>query len=299
MSPRVDVVMVAYNSAAHSARLRRAARGDRVGRGHRGRQRVAGRLAGHHRRPAGAHRQGRPQRRLRRRLQPRHRPGRTRRTCCSSTRTRVSSARAWRRSWRCSTREPRAGLAAPRILEDDGELAYSQRRFPRLRSTFAQALFLHRLWPRADWTDELIRDRAAYELPGLAGLGVRRLHADPARGARAARRAGRGLLPLLRGHRPLRAPARRRLVDPRTSPRPRSATRAAPRAPARSCSRSTRATASSTRASTRAAGRCCSRAMGVALGHATHALVAVARPPARRGHLHALRRSCDRSRGGG
>jgi N-acetylglucosaminyl-diphospho-decaprenol L-rhamnosyltransferase len=60
---------------------------------------------------------------------------------------------------------PAAGVIGPRLLED-GELAWSQRRFPRLQSTFAQALFLHRLLPRASWTDELIRDPAAYERPG-------------------------------------------------------------------------------------------------------------------------------------
>jgi GT2 family glycosyltransferase len=62
--------------------------------------------------------------------------------------------------------DPRAALAAPRILDEDGALAFSLRRFPRLRSTFAQGLFLHRLWPRATWTDELIRDPAAYERSG-------------------------------------------------------------------------------------------------------------------------------------
>jgi len=59
--------------------------------------------------------------------------------------------------------DPGAGLASPRILDDDGSLSYSLRRFPRLRSTYAQALFLHRAWPHAAWTDELIRDPAAYE----------------------------------------------------------------------------------------------------------------------------------------
>jgi GT2 family glycosyltransferase len=61
--------------------------------------------------------------------------------------------------------DPRAGLAAPRILDADGELEYSLRRFPRRRSTYAQALFLHRIWPKATWTDELVRDPAAYERP--------------------------------------------------------------------------------------------------------------------------------------
>jgi N-acetylglucosaminyl-diphospho-decaprenol L-rhamnosyltransferase len=54
-------------------------------------------------------------------------------------------------------------LVAPRILDDDGSLSWSLRRYPRLRSTYAQALFLHRVFPLAPWTDELIRDPAAYE----------------------------------------------------------------------------------------------------------------------------------------
>ena len=61
---------------------------------------------------------------------------------------------------------PRAGAAGPRILDADGTLMWSQRRFPRLRSTYAQALFLARLAPRASWTDELIRDARRYDVPG-------------------------------------------------------------------------------------------------------------------------------------
>lgn len=57
---------------------------------------------------------------------------------------------------------PAVGLAAPRLEDPDGTLLWSQRRFARPRSTWAQALFLHRAWPRASWTDELIRDPAAY-----------------------------------------------------------------------------------------------------------------------------------------
>lgn len=62
--------------------------------------------------------------------------------------------------------DPSIGLAAPRIVEPDGTLDPSQRRFPRIRSTFAQALFLHRLFPHASWVDELVRDPARYEGPG-------------------------------------------------------------------------------------------------------------------------------------
>lgn len=59
----------------------------------------------------------------------------------------------------------RAGAVAPRIVEPDGALDFSLRRFPRLRSTFAQALFLHRVFPHAAWVDEVIRERTAYEQP--------------------------------------------------------------------------------------------------------------------------------------
>jgi N-acetylglucosaminyl-diphospho-decaprenol L-rhamnosyltransferase len=59
-------------------------------------------------------------------------------------------------------RDASIGAAAPLIRHTDGSLDFSQRRFPRLRSTYAQALFLHRLFPRADWTDEVIRAEEAY-----------------------------------------------------------------------------------------------------------------------------------------
>jgi len=61
---------------------------------------------------------------------------------------------------------PSVGAAAPRIVESDGTLDFSQRRFPRLRTTYAQALFLHRVFPQATWSDELVRDPGAYERPG-------------------------------------------------------------------------------------------------------------------------------------
>ena len=58
------------------------------------------------------------------------------------------------------------GLVAPRLVDEDGSLDFSQRRFPRLRSTYAQALFLHRILAHAQWTDEVIRDPRAYERAG-------------------------------------------------------------------------------------------------------------------------------------
>ena len=62
--------------------------------------------------------------------------------------------------------DERIGIAAPRILEDDGALDYSQRHFPRLASTYSQALFLHRLFPHATWSDEANRIVEDYDRPG-------------------------------------------------------------------------------------------------------------------------------------
>lgn len=61
--------------------------------------------------------------------------------------------------------DPQVGAVAPKILHSTLELDWSQRRFPRLRSTYAQALFLHRLFPRAGWTDEVVRRAEAYLAP--------------------------------------------------------------------------------------------------------------------------------------
>ena len=63
---------------------------------------------------------------------------------------------------------PGAGIAGPRIVHSDGSLDYSQRRFPRLRSTYARALFLHRVFPHSAWTDEVVREHREYERPGPA-----------------------------------------------------------------------------------------------------------------------------------
>jgi N-acetylglucosaminyl-diphospho-decaprenol L-rhamnosyltransferase len=59
-------------------------------------------------------------------------------------------------------RDPTIGLVAPQILDACGRLEFSQRRFPRLRSTYSQSLFLHRLFRRAAWADEVVRDPEAY-----------------------------------------------------------------------------------------------------------------------------------------
>lgn len=58
--------------------------------------------------------------------------------------------------------EPSIGIVAPLIQSAGGEFEYSQRRFPRLVSTFSQALYLHRVFPHRAWVDELVRDPKAY-----------------------------------------------------------------------------------------------------------------------------------------
>jgi GT2 family glycosyltransferase len=63
-------------------------------------------------------------------------------------------------------RESTVAIAAPRIVSPEGELDFSQRRFPRLRSVYAQAFFLHRLFPRAAWSDDVVRDLSSYSVDG-------------------------------------------------------------------------------------------------------------------------------------
>jgi N-acetylglucosaminyl-diphospho-decaprenol L-rhamnosyltransferase len=60
---------------------------------------------------------------------------------------------------------PGIGVVAPKIVEPDGTLDFSLRRYPQLRTRYAQALFLHRLFPSASWSDETIRDPRAYAEP--------------------------------------------------------------------------------------------------------------------------------------
>lgn len=54
------------------------------------------------------------------------------------------------------------GAVAPWILNEDGSTQWSLRRFPRLLSTLSTALGFQRVWPRAAWTDEVIRTPEAY-----------------------------------------------------------------------------------------------------------------------------------------
>jgi GT2 family glycosyltransferase len=56
----------------------------------------------------------------------------------------------------------------PHIVDDAGNVVFTQRRFPRLRFTYAQSLFLHRAAPGAAWADDQIRDPVAYQQRGTA-----------------------------------------------------------------------------------------------------------------------------------
>lgn len=59
-------------------------------------------------------------------------------------------------------------LVGPRILEHDGALVPSQRRFQRTGSVWAAALFVHRVITKAAWANEIIREPDAYARAGAA-----------------------------------------------------------------------------------------------------------------------------------
>ena len=62
--------------------------------------------------------------------------------------------------------DERIALVAPVIADGHGAVDFSIRRFPRLRSTYSRALFLHRAFPYAAWSDEIVRDTRAYAQRG-------------------------------------------------------------------------------------------------------------------------------------
>jgi N-acetylglucosaminyl-diphospho-decaprenol L-rhamnosyltransferase len=61
--------------------------------------------------------------------------------------------------------DPRLAGVGPRVVDRTGALHFTQRRFPRLRSTYAQGLFLHWAAPLAAWTSDAVRDPDAYTRP--------------------------------------------------------------------------------------------------------------------------------------
>jgi GT2 family glycosyltransferase len=190
---------------------------------------------------------------------------------------------------------PDAALAGPRILEPGGRLAWSQRRFPRHRSTYAQALFLHRLWPLATWSDELIRDPAAYARPGTpdwvsgACMLVRRNAFEAVGGF------DEDFFLYCED-----TDLCRRLRDAGHTVRFEPSAEARHVGGASSGSGETQAMAARSRVLyarkhlSRAAAR--TEAIGVALSEATHAAAALPRPASRRGHVAGLRAALARPR---
>lgn len=61
--------------------------------------------------------------------------------------------------------EPDVALVGPRLTEQDGELMPSMRRYQRTRSMWAQALYLHRLFPRTGWANEIDARPDQYSAP--------------------------------------------------------------------------------------------------------------------------------------
>lgn len=184
--------------------------------------------------------------------------------------------------------DPRVGAVGPRILDHDGGLQLTQRRYPRLRSTWSQALFLHRVAPKASWADEVIWDRAAYEVPGspqwLSGacLLVRReafeqiggfderyfLYCEDIDLCRSLRGAGHDLR-----------------YEPAATVR-HIGGHSAPTGTTTAIYARSRVTYARKYYRRGAVGL---ERLGIAVGEATHALTSATRPPKRRGHLAALR----------
>jgi GT2 family glycosyltransferase len=68
--------------------------------------------------------------------------------------------------------DPALGSVGPRTLGDGGQLHWTQRRFPRLRTTYSQALGLQGVAPLASWAGEVIQEPAAYTRQVFGSAGV-------------------------------------------------------------------------------------------------------------------------------
>src|SRR5262249_12721477 len=69
---------------------------------------------------------------------------------------------------RVAAEEDRVGLVAPKIVDAAGATDLSLRRFSRVRTPFAQACCLARLFRNAWWSEEMVRDPECYERRGAA-----------------------------------------------------------------------------------------------------------------------------------
>ena len=85
----------------------------------------------------------------------------------------------------------------------DGLLVHLQRRFLDVASVWAQALFLHHLFPAAAYPRNVIPRRGGLREIGGAGLALRSLPSSSPLDARGARRFRRAVLHVLRGSGPL------------------------------------------------------------------------------------------------
>jgi N-acetylglucosaminyl-diphospho-decaprenol L-rhamnosyltransferase len=184
--------------------------------------------------------------------------------------------------------EPAVGLVGPRLVGDDGSLMPSIRRFPRVRSTWATALYLHRLFPRARWSDEINRRYEEYERVGYpewvsgACMLVRRSVLEAVGGL------DEGFFLYCEDTdlcARIRAAGHEIRYEPEACARHQGGA-SAPRAglmPVLAVSRARYARLHDRRAVALA------QRLGIALGHLTHALVSLPRPAKRRGHVRAVR----------
>jgi N-acetylglucosaminyl-diphospho-decaprenol L-rhamnosyltransferase len=71
-------------------------------------------------------------------------------------------------------RDPGLGAVGPRMTDADGLMHLTMRREPRLGSAFGEALLLHRAFPGASWTTEIVRDGydAEHEAEWLGGAAL-------------------------------------------------------------------------------------------------------------------------------
>lgn len=184
--------------------------------------------------------------------------------------------------------EPGVALVGPKLIDGDGTLMPSIRRFPRVLSTWAQALFLHRLLPRARWTDEINRrfeeyDRVAYpEWVSGACMLLRRSVLAEIGGM------DEGFF-LYCEDTDLCARIRARGYAIRYEPTAvahHQGGASAPRAGLFPVLAVSRARYAAKHAAPWAAG---AQRLGIAAGHLTHAAINVAQPAKRRGHMAALR----------
>lgn len=75
------------------------------------------------------------------------------------------SAEALRRLADALVSEPDVGIVGPRTVAADGALVLSMRRYQRVGSVWATALFVHRVLKRAAWANEIVTAGDAYDSP--------------------------------------------------------------------------------------------------------------------------------------